>query len=253
MASPIPEDYIDFLYWFKDQTESKWQEEALREDESKSWLYGGKWVGLDEKHIPQIESKYGVIFSEEHKAFLKILHSVDKKKPEEYYNEQDEIVVEHDPYFFNWLLDESKIQARQKWPFEQILADLKRGHWLKEWGDRPSSHEEIETYFRQWYNQAPKLIPIFGHRCVVSDWQGENGESPVLSIWGTDTIIYGWGIQDYLIHELGEYLDICVPVYDEEYEEWIYEYSPSTKALLAQIRTQIRPIPYWQEILNANS
>lgn len=252
MDYSIPQDKVDFLYWFKDQTESKWQEEELKNNESLNWLYSGKWQGLDEKYISEIESKFNVEFSEEHKLFLKILHCVDKKRPVEYYNDQNELEIRNEPYFYNWLKDEKEISFRQSWPYNQIFKDIKNGYWLKEWGTRPSTVTELEIFFSEWYKNAPKLIPIFGHRFVVSNWKDQNNKSPVISVWGSDTIIYGWGIKHYLISELGHYLDITEQVYDQECNTWNSEYNTEAKEYMENSQKIIKDIPYWKEIINAN-
>ena len=67
-------------------------------------MVGAKWIGLDESKIESIEEKYGITFTPEHKAFLKILHTIDRKRPVEYYNENDELFIKNEPYFYNWLL-----------------------------------------------------------------------------------------------------------------------------------------------------
>ena len=74
----LPTDYIDFLYWLKETSEDVWTRE-ISVDSPHKWLQDAKWLGLDEALIPEIESNYGLAFSEEHKAFLKILHAVDRK------------------------------------------------------------------------------------------------------------------------------------------------------------------------------
>ena len=90
----IPEDYIEFLYWFKTETETYWEiKPNSKADDylNESWIRGAKWVGLEEDEIEKIESKYNISFSSEHKEFLKILHALDKNHPVEFYDDNDEI------------------------------------------------------------------------------------------------------------------------------------------------------------------
>ena len=64
----------------------------------------------------------------------------------------------------------------------------------------PPSFEEQEAVFARWYNQAPRLLPLTNHRFIISEpLQAGN---PVLSVWGTDTIVYGWNLRHYLLEEL---------------------------------------------------
>lgn len=44
--------------------------------------------------------------------------------------------------------------------------------------------------------------------------------SPVLSVWGADTIVYGWNIKQYLMEELRHYLDLYEPIYKEDTNTW---------------------------------
>ena len=95
---------------------------------------------------------------------------------------------------------------------------MKKGAWLASWGERPSSSTKIEKIFSDWYSKAPKLIPIHAHRFVVSI--PSEITNPVLSVWGTDTIVYGWNMKHYLMEELKHYLDLYEPVYKADIEKW---------------------------------
>lgn len=127
----IPEDYIEFLYWVKEQTEAYWSELDCEE-----WIYGAKWLGLEESAIDDIEQEFGVKFTWHHKQFLKILHTIDRKEPIKYYgNSSDGYDFKYvdTPFFYNWNTDKEEIQKYLKWPYETILADVlgAKRVWLK--------------------------------------------------------------------------------------------------------------------------
>ena len=208
MSKRIPEDLISFLYWLKERTEAYWKQGSILNDNSQdneSWIYGARWLGLEEALIDEIEHKFQITFAAEHREFLKILHTIDKKEPTKFYDENDEIYVKEVPFFYNWLEDEEDIIRRMKWPYETILQDVKAHFWIKAWGNRPEKPEEIEQIFRHEFQKAPPLIPIHSHRFVLGT---DCMESPVLSVWGSDTIVYGWNMRYYLLNEFANHLSL---------------------------------------------
>jgi hypothetical protein len=84
----IPSDFTEFLYWFKEVTESYWARKSTTRSEkaSERGLDGVKWIGLTDDQIDSVENKYGVKFTPEHRAFLCILHTTDRKEK-----------IEHEP------------------------------------------------------------------------------------------------------------------------------------------------------------
>jgi len=247
----IPEDFTKFLYWVKEKTEKYWSQETNREE----WSYNAKWIGLTDEQIDEVEKKYSVQFTPEHRAFLKILHTLDRKEKYEYLDEE-ELIVEENSFFYNWIEDDEEIKRKLTWPFDEILRDIfsEMNHpfWLDSWGKRPESKEETIKLFTEAYQKSPQLIPIKPHRFVVSDTSDTTlKHRPILSIWGTDTIVYGWTLRTYLINELKYYLDIWKDIYDEEDQQYYsdlndeaqkihdndYKYHPS------------KTIPFWQEII----
>ena len=139
----IPENYKDFFYWIKERTESFWSKSPLHSSDDftpEPWAYRAKWVPLSEKEIDAVEGKYGVKFMPEHREFLKILHTIDRKEETEYDPsfEDDKPRIEKSPFFYNWLEDEAEIRSRLNWPYRTILTDVlgPNGVWLKSWGDR---------------------------------------------------------------------------------------------------------------------
>lgn len=245
----VPEDLREFLRWVKTETEADWQISREEADDDK-WIEGAKWQGLQAAEIGEIEQQYGIKFSPEHRVFLEVLHSIDKLEPEVYYTEEGE-ETRLTPYFYHWQRDEEAIKARFQWPYDTIFQDVlgQNGIWLKSWGKRPKTDEEKEAKFAEWYQQAPTLVPIYGHRFVVT---GEGlAHQPVLSVWGSDIIVYGWNIKQYLLSELGNYLPIWKNIFDEEDQEWYSETIPEVQQLREQEfkLAPHRAIPFWKELM----
>lgn len=247
----IPENFIEFLYWIKNETESLWGQDPEAFHFEK-WLHGAKWIGMTNNQIDEVEEKYIIKFTPEHREFLKILHTLDRKEKYEYLDDE-ELIIEENSFFYNWLEDDEEIKRKLTWPFEEVSRDIFRetNHpfWLDSWGKRLESKEEKRKLFTDVFQKSPQLIPIKSHRFVVSDITLKH--RPILSIWGTDTIVYGWTLRTYLINELKYYLDIWKDVYDEEDQQYYsdlndeaqkihnndYKYHPS------------KTIPFWQEII----
>jgi hypothetical protein len=217
----IPSDYTEFLYWFKEVTETHWAEDPIHavEESSRGWLHNAKWIGLTDEQIDSIENKYAVKFAPEHRAFLRVLHTTDRKEKIEeikVINGKEVTVIEERSYFYNWLTDDALIEAYLVWPFRTILQDVlgESKVWLKSWGEKPDSEDEKKVVFSNWYERAPLLLPLRAHTFLVSDVNLK--KRPALSVWGADVIIAGWSLQAYLISEFSIALDLMEMVYDPE-------------------------------------
>ena len=218
----IPENLIDFLYWVKERTELFWSiapQTSSNDFVCGDWIYGAKWIGLSENEIDAIEIRYSIKFTLEHREFLKILHTIDRKEKIEYtesLEDDAEVLIEESPFFYNWLNDETKIREMLDWSFKTIYEDVigLNRVWLKSWGKRPSSEVEVKKIYTDWYKNTPSLIPLKSHRFLVSE--SNLAYNPVLSIWGSDIIVYGWSLRSYLLRELQDHLNIKYLVYDDE-------------------------------------
>lgn len=184
---------------------------------------------------------------------MKILHTIDKKRPIEYQDNNGQIFIKKEPYFYNWLSDDDEIDYYFNWPYREILDDVKKGFWLKSWGKRPKLEAEVEKTFSDWYNEAPKLIPIHSHRFVVNLLK--EGENPVLSVWGSDTVVYGWSIKHYLLNELEQYLDLFEKIYDKKEKLWYFEPVEELQLLKSneRLKGQKKGIPFWYELIQQSN
>lgn len=248
----IPENFTEFLFWIKKETETLWSQDPETSYYEK-WLHGAKWIGMTNSQIDDVEKKYSIQFTPEHKEFLRILHTIDRKEKIEDTDDNDEIMIYEKPFFYNWLEDDEDIKIKLVWPYEEVLRDIfsKYNHpfWKKSWGKRPESNEEVIKLFTEIYKQSPQLLPLHSHRFLVSD--SSLKYNPVLSIWGTDTIVYGWTLRTYLINELKLYLDIWTSVYDEEYQQYYSDINEEAKKIHEDEYKYdpSKTIPFWQEII----
>jgi hypothetical protein len=111
---------------------------------------------------------------------------------------------------FDWLTDpEERIRAAIDWPLEGFLFDADHGLWWPEWGEMPGASDERHEKMRAIFSAAPKLIPIYGHRCIP-ETPYESG-NPIFSVWQMDVIVYGADLQDYVRHELSPGLNDPLP------------------------------------------
>ena len=73
--------------------------------------------------------------------------------------------------------------------------------WHPSWGPRPRERQHRDVVVRRLAAGGPQLIPIFGHRYLAGP--GDRSGNPILSIYGSDVIVYASGLRVYLPFELG--------------------------------------------------
>lgn len=249
----IPENYTDFLYWVRERTELFWSRnpDTSAEDFScEKWMQGARWIGMKEEDINATEEKYGIRFMPEHREFLKILHTIDRKEEIEY-NIDGKPTINKRPFFYNWLTDDEQIKEKLEWPYETILQDIQEVNnvWLQSWGKRPETDEAREGIFSVWFNKAPRLLPLTLHRFLVSE--SYLADRPVLSVWGSDIIVYGWDMRLYLLNELSVHLNLSTLVYFDEYGIYYPEDINELKEIKerAYLDAAKKHIPYWKEMI----
>lgn len=243
----IPVNLAEFLYWVKNRTEKLW---SVDDENCPKGFYGARWQGLSEEQIDQVEKKYQVSFTSEHKAFLKILHAIDKKEIVEY-EDEGELITEECIFFYNWLENEEEIIAQTKYFYKGIWNDVASVNhvWLKSWGIKPKSIEKKKQIFDEWFSKLPQLLPVRDSAYVVSN---ENLKwNPVIGGSGSGVVVLGWDFRTYLLYELREHLDIYTDVYDEEdkrfYPELIDEVQKINNENYKYDET--KDIPYLKEMI----
>ncbi len=146
--------------------------------------------GLTEREILVVEEKFGFRFPPDLKAFLMFGLPTGNRWP----NWRDV----NDPYIPHMLI----------WPYEGMCFDIERsGLWPVSWGDRPASLTEAFEVAKRKVDEAPKLIPIYGHR-YLPDRPSLEG-NPVFSVYQTDIICYGSNLWNYFQNEFHGYFEVA--------------------------------------------
>jgi hypothetical protein len=225
--------------------------DSLEKIECEPWLYGAKWQGLTDNQIDAIEKEFAIKFTVEHRAFLRILHAIDRYEYVDLEEDDGSIITGKRPYFYNWLVDHDTIKKYLHWPYDTILNDVlgKPNVWLRSWGKRPDSTHEKETVFAKWYHKAPPLLPLQAHTFLISDPNLEN--RPVLSVWGADTIIKGWSLKAYLVSEFVPALGLLEMKYSVEDNLYYPEYKEGIEPIIDEyFQFELKHhLPYWEEII----
>ncbi|WP_307832071.1 hypothetical protein [Prauserella cavernicola] len=155
--------------------------------------------GLTDAEFARIEGEHGVEFSDDHRAFLAAglpVNSPFEPEPGTTYAWQRPWPDWRDG-------DPDELRERLDWPIEGIVQAVETdGHWNPAWGARPDTPETAVRMAQRCVADAPKLVPIYGHRFLPAG-RGTVGH-PVLSVWGTDIICYGADLIDYVDREFEE-------------------------------------------------
>lgn len=171
--------------------------EIVEKMKAKGFLFD---TGLSDQEISEIEKRYGIKFPKSLISFYQeglligceSLHGISGEH------------LKSD--FMNWR-DTSRenvkaIKAWIRWPFESIFWDIENGQfWVHGW-DEPKNFDEKKARFMEEMKNEPRPIPIFGHRCILAK-EGAD-DPPVLSMYGSDIIIFGNNLKDYLAYEFLE-------------------------------------------------
>lgn len=123
--------------------------------------------------------------------------------------------------------DSTDIRRQLDWPFEGMAFDIKNNaFWLDAWGARPSELPEAIRIARAVVAEAPRLIPIAGHRYIPAE--PELAGNPVFSVYQTDIIYYGSDLATYLRHEFHRISHVDA------------------------VREEMRRIRFWSDLVDAN-
>lgn len=138
--------------------------------------------GLKETEVSAAENFYNFKFPPDLKEFLMFALPVSKG-------------------WINWRnLGSKEIEKSFEWIYEGIYFDIENNvFWSNEWGEKPSNLQEAFSIAKQKIDQAPKLIPLNGHRYIPQSPNERN--NPVFSVYQTDIIYYGSNLWNYLENE----------------------------------------------------
>lgn len=160
-------------------------------------------TGLTVEEIAEIEEIYNIKFPKSLKEFLMMALPISEG-------------------FFNWRNpDQDNVMFIKKMisrPTEAVDELAEEVSWCDVWGGRTGE----SLIVRERLKNAPKLIPVYGHRYIpmVSE-----DNPPVISIHDIDIIYYGQNLEDYFKVEFGRK------------EQGKIEFK------------NINPIPFWSDIM----
>jgi len=138
-------------------------------------------AGLTDPEIQGIESRFRFRFPPDLRSFL-----------------QTNVPFWNSPRWHSAI--DSEIQSWLDEPMRGMLFDVEHSEfWLPEWGDRPEHLPDAFKIASMKIGDAPKLIPILGHRYMPA--LPKEAGNPVFSVHQTDIIYYGFDLEDYLRHE----------------------------------------------------
>lgn len=249
----IPDQFDDeFLGWFRDRTEAYWAthdaaplaDYVRRGVGGSDWQRGARWLnGLSDDEIEAVERRWTLHFPPDYRLFLRRLRSVDRPMTGAHFRDPqdgDRLVPDESPSFYNWLTDTDAIQGRFDWLVESIKLDIEVGVlldlWQENWGPKLATPDASIQRGRELVASAPKLIPIIWHRYLLAEpCQAGN---PVLSVYQSDVIVYGYDLRSYFLMEFYRLLGLD----RREIESMVW------KEINARF-TQYEVIPFWGELL----
>lgn len=164
-------------------------------------------AGLTDNEISKVQTIYEILFPESFRFFL-----------------MEGLPVSRG--FYNWRNTEQTniefIKRMITMPIDTIDEVVKEICWCDDWGKEPQNAMEAEKTIRKKLHEAPKLLPVYGHRYMP---MLSGVQVPVISVHGTDIIYYGESLSDYFYIEFGT----------KKQEEIDFD--------------SIRPIPFWSDIM----
>ncbi|HLY22670.1 MAG TPA: DUF2167 domain-containing protein [bacterium] len=183
--------------------------------------------GLTDQELDDLERKFDFRFPPDLRLFLSLGLPVDTRmsKPRGRLSG-----------WLNWRrASEAEIRERLNHPYEGICFDVKNGIWLEAWGEKPPILEDRLGKIKQLMTEAPRLIPIYGHR-YIPDRPHEEG-NPIFSVWQTDIIHCGSDLEGYLENEFPYRFGISLETHTQ---------TPSLKR-------PAKAIEFWADIVDANT
>lgn len=172
----ISQNPSDFFPWLKEASETFWNDVEI-----KKGIFGfqiqkqTKWLeGLSEEEIQDYESEIGFAFPEIYKTYLRNMNGTDKPAINIYGNSK---TVAYASEYYSFPRDLEIVKDNIKWIYEEFAV-----------GEETVRRDKISH-----------IIPIVGHRFLISDNCAEN---PVLSIYGRDSIIYAPNLQSFLVADI---------------------------------------------------
>lgn len=136
--------------------------------------------GINDEEIDKLEVLFGFSFPNDYRKMLLTFIGFDKS------------FISIDP------TDELKVRYEDQ--FYQYPRDFEKSKWLIEEINNFKSDAEL-ALSEEGFDRAKIVgyIPIYGHRALVVF--EDKSLSPVISVWGSDIIVYGNNLTEYLENE----------------------------------------------------
>jgi len=151
--------------------------------------------GLSQSELRAAEERFSFKFPPDVRALLQYALPSGSVPPKPGY------LVGNGIGFPNWRnIDSVDLRSQVEWPIEGVLFDVREaGFWLESWGAKPSSLDEALACASARLDRAPKLIPLYGHRCICE--APNAGGNPIISVYQTDIIYYGSDLSNWFSNE----------------------------------------------------
>lgn len=138
--------------------------------------------GLTDAELAAVEETFEVEFADDHRALLAGVLPTGGGWPD----------------WRDGNLDALRRQV--DWPVRGVLFDVEKNEfWHESWGERPSADADAVEQAKEHLASVPRMVPVHLHRCLPAG-SGTFG-NPVLSVYQTDVIYYGFDLLDYVAHE----------------------------------------------------
>lgn len=139
-----------------------------------------KYPGYSPSELDRAEDMYGIVFPPDLRAMLSERHKL---------------------LHYDWRTDNQRLREAFAQPYEGLLFDIENNvFWPLDWGERPDGPEARGEVLRSILANAPKLIPLYGHRYLPAT-PCEAG-NPVFSVVQADIVYYGIDLEDYVEREI---------------------------------------------------
>lgn len=238
-------EFRDFLDWLRVRTEVAWSRykpKALTwylasKSGGVDWQNGTRWTGgLSDSEIRAIEREFDLAFPLDYRLFLSTLGATDRPQVGARFADGGRIVPSERLGFYDWRRDKEEIRRYLEWPIEGICFDVENNElWLTDWDARPASKEDRRARIRALIAEAPRLIPVYGHRYLLAH-DGSAG-NPVLSVYQSDIIVYGADLLSYLISGFSDLVNMD-------------EVSHMQRALSCDEFQALSGVPFWGDLIS---
>ncbi len=220
-----------FLEGLRVATEAAWRDHVPRDFQATrvgglDWRPGTRWRGgMADAEIAAAEDQFGLSFPPDYRLFLATLHTPDPPMVGAFY-QGSTLVPSEGRRFPDWTGNPEPIRKSLAWPLVGLAWSIEHGWpWPSAWGARPRTGIEREARIRDLIIVGPQMVPVFGHRYLAGP--PDRDGNPVLSIYGSDVIVYAPNLASYLAMELDVLEDLPAITLPETVE----------------------PISFWQDLI----